>query len=283
MGKRIFSSTLLWSIVIATLWFLRADGVVLLAAIVSVFTLREFYAMMRGCGWAPFHKLGMAVGGLITITPWIEARCGIPPFHGLIHLVPLAIALFSVRLLGERTPENRVDALASTMFGLIYVALLLQYFVRIVVPLPGDTISADGRLVLCLWLIATSKFCDMGGLLTGMAIGRHKMSPVISPKKTWEGAIGGLIASMAIAAGLAVWARGHDFFPPHMTPLTCALAAIPIALLGIVGDLVESIIKRRANMKDSGTMLPGQGGFFDMSDSLLLVAPVGYLFFFGLG
>jgi phosphatidate cytidylyltransferase len=109
------------------------------------------------------------------------------------------------------------------------------------------------------------------------------MAPVISPKKTWEGAIGGILASMAIAAGLAVWARGHDFFPPHMTPLRCALAAIPIALLGIVGDLVESIIKRRANMKDSGTMLPGQGGFFDMSDSLLLVAPVGYLFFFGLG
>lgn len=275
MGKRVFSSTLLWSIVIATLWFLRANGVVLLATIVSIFTLREFYAMMRAIGYTPFAKLGMALGGLITAAPWIEARFHVPTYH----LLALATAAFSVRLLGERTPENRVDSLHSTLFGLIYVALMLQYFVRIVVPLPTDSIPPNGRLALCLWLIATSKFCDMGGLLTGMAIGKHKMSPVISPKKTWEGFVGGIIASMAIAAGLAVWARGHGLFPAHMTPLLCAIAAIPIALLGVVGDLVESVIKRKANMKDSGTMLPGQGGFFDMSDSLLLVAPVGYLFF----
>jgi len=275
MGKRVFSSTLLWTIVVATLWFLRANGVVLLAAIVAVFTLREFYRLMHACGYEPFDKLGMIAGGIITIGPWLEAQAW---FHWpTYHLLALATVLFSVRLLGERTPENRVGALAATLFGLVYVAFMLQYFVRIVVPLPGDTIPANGRLVLCLWLIATSKFCDMGGLLTGLAIGKHKMSPVISPKKTWEGAIGGLIASMAIAA-IVAW-RAQALLPPHMTPLVAALMAIPVALLGIVGDLVESVIKRRADIKDSGAMLPGQGGFFDMADSLLLVAPVGYLMF----
>src|SRR5439155_20949885 len=97
------------------------------------------------------------------------------------------------------------------------------------------------------------------------------------PKKSWEGLVGGIAASMGIAALIAHLARAN--LPPHMTPLVAALMAIPIALLGVVGDLVESVIKRRANLKDSGSMLPGQGGFFDMSDSLILVAPVGFLFF----
>jgi phosphatidate cytidylyltransferase len=273
MGKRVFSSVLLWSIVISAMWFFRNDGVVALAAIVSIFTLREFYQLMRGMGYTPFSHVGMFVGAIVTTAPWLEAHFHVPAHFAL----ALGTIVFAVRLLGERTPENRVESLASTLFGLIYVSLMLQYFVRILTPLPGDAISPNGRLLLCLWLIATTKFCDMGGLLTGLAIGRHKMSPQISPKKTWEGAIGGLIASMAIAATIAWFARNE--FPPHMTPLIAALMAVPIALLGIVGDLVESVIKRRANIKDSGSFLPGQGGFFDMSDSLILVGPIGCLMF----
>ncbi|HUR58321.1 MAG TPA: phosphatidate cytidylyltransferase [Opitutaceae bacterium] len=268
MGKRIFSSTLLWSIVAATLWFLRANGVVFLTVLVSILTLREFFILMRASGFTPFDKTGMAVGGIITLWPLLEPRLGVPTYH----LIALGTGLFSIRLLGERTPENRMESLCSTLFGLVYVAFMLSYFPRIVVPLPGDSITPTGRLLLCLWLIATAKFCDMGALLTGMAIGKHKMSPQISPKKTWEGAIGGVIASMGIGALIAWLARDH--LPPHMTPLVAAGMALPIALLGIVADLVESVIKRRANIKDSGGLIPGMGGFFDMSDSLILAAPV---------
>jgi phosphatidate cytidylyltransferase len=273
VGKRIFSTTLLWSIVAATLWFLRANGVVFLAVLVSILTLREFFVLMRASGFKPFDKTGMTVGGIITLWPWLEPRLGVPTYH----LLALATALFSIRLLGERTPENRMESLCSTLFGLVYVAFMLSYFPRIAVSLPGDTISPDGRLLLCLWLVATAKFCDMGALLTGMAIGKHKMSPQISPKKTWEGAIGGIIASMGIGALIAWLARNH--LPAHMTPLVAAAMALPIAILGIVADLVESVIKRRANIKDSGGVIPGMGGFFDMSDSLILAAPVGYLLF----
>lgn len=273
MGQRVFSSVLLWSIVIAVMWFLRNDGVVLLATLVSVLTLREFYALMRACGYTPFDKLGTLCGGLITVAPWIEARL---PWHTHLFL-PFAVVAFAIRLLGERTPENRVASLCSTLFGLVYVSLMLQYFVRIVTPLPGDAISPAGRLWLCLWLVATTKFCDMGALVTGFAIGRHKMSPLISPKKTWEGAVGGVIASMGIAALIAWFARAE--MPAHLTPLRAALFGAPIAVLGIVGDLVESAIKRRANIKDSGSLIPSMGGFFDMSDSLILTAPVGYLLF----
>jgi phosphatidate cytidylyltransferase len=272
VGKRIFSSTLLWAIVITTMWFLRNTGAIILGVLVSMLTLREFYRLMRGCGYTPFDRLGTVCGGIITVAPVLELKFGFPT-----HLVlALATVVFAVRLLGERTPENRVESLCSTLFGLVYVSLLLQYYVRIVLPVPGDTISPNGRLLICLWVIATSKFCDMGGLLTGMAIGRHKMSPQISPKKTWEGAVGGIIASVAIGAAIAWF--GRDLLPPRMTPLMGALMAAPIAILGIVGDLVESVIKRRANIKDSAAIIPAMGGFFDMSDSLILTAPVGYFF-----
>jgi phosphatidate cytidylyltransferase len=212
-------------------------------------------------------------GAFITLEPWLQARFGLPPGHTL----ALAAIITAIRILGEREGQDRVGSLGATLFGLVYVSFLLHYFTRILTPLPGDTITADGRLLLALWLIATAKFCDVGALLTGLACGRHKMSPVISPKKTWEGAVGGVLVSMGIGALIAWLAR--DQFPAHFTPLVAALGAIPVALLGIVSDLVESVIKRHAARKDSGNLIPGIGGIFDLSDSLLLVAPVGYLLF----
>lgn len=276
MGKRIFSTVLLWAIVGSAIWFFRTTGALVLTAVISVLTLREFYQLMRGSGYQPFDKLGMVIGGFITLAPWLNAQFGWP----LHLLLPFATIVFAVRLLGERTPESRVESLASTLFGLVYVSLMMSFLVAILTPRTTDVLnglSADGRLLLCLWLVAVTKFCDMGALLTGMAFGRHKMSPVISPKKTWEGAAGGVAFSMGIAALIAWLSRNH--FPSHMTPLVAAAMAAPIAGIGIVADLVESVLKRRANMKDSGATIPGIGGMFDLSDSLLLVAPVGYLFF----
>lgn len=273
MGKRIFSTILLWTIVGLSLWFFRTNGALVLITLISVLTLREFYQLMHACGYDPFDRFGMSLGALITLGPWLHAQFG----WQTSWLLPLAVIVFAIRLLGERTPETRVESLASSLFGLVYVAVMLQYLVAIVTPLPGDTISADGRLLLCLWLIAVTKFCDMGALLTGLAIGRHKMSPQISPKKTWEGAAGGVVFSMGIGALIAWLARSQ--FPPHMTPPIAALMAAPIAIVGIVADLVESVLKRRANRKDSGATVPGIGGMFDLSDSIILVAPIGYFFF----
>ena len=273
MTKRVISTVILWILVGTALWFFRTTGALVLIVLVSVLTLREFYQLMRAAGYTPFEKLGVLFGGLITLAPWAEARTGRPDHL----LLAFATIVFAVRLLRERSPENRVESLASTMVGLVYVSVLMQYLVRIVVPLPGDTVSPDGRLLLCLWLVVVAKFCDMGALLTGLAIGRHKMAPEISPKKTWEGAVGGVVLSMGSGAAFAVLA--HDHFPAHLTPLNAALIAAPIAVLAIVSDLIESVIKRRANIKDSGRGVPGIGGMFDLSDSLILAAPVGYCLF----
>ena len=274
MAKRILSTVLLWLIVFGVLWYFGTTGGVLLVGVISVLTLREFYQLLAGAGLAPFRRLGMTFGALITLSPWLHERIGIPKSS---DALALAVIVFSIRILSEREPHKRVEALAATLFGLVYVVLMLQYFVRILTPLPGDSVTPNGRLLLCVWLIAVAKFCDVGALLAGLAFGKHQMAPQISPKKTWEGAIGGVLVSMGVGALVAWLGRGE--LPAHLTPLVAALIAAPIALVAIVSDLVESIIKRHAALKDSGGAIPGIGGIFDLSDSLLLTAPLGYFLF----
>ena len=279
MGKRIFSTVLLWLVVFGVMWKFGNTGAVLLMGLMSVLTLREFYALLAGAGQQPFRRLGMSFGALITLTPWLQQTDGIN-FPRNSDVLALAVIVFSIRILAEREPLKRVEALATTVFGLVYVAFMLQYFVRVLTPRPEDVaagLTPNGRLILCLWIVAVSKFCDVGALLTGMAFGRHKMAPQISPKKTWEGAVGGVLIAMGIGA-LVVW-LGRDYVPPHLTPLVAAFLAAPVALVAIVSDLIESIMKRHASIKDSGGTIPGIGGIFDLTDSLILTAPLGYFLF----
>jgi phosphatidate cytidylyltransferase len=270
VAKRITSTVVLWLLLFGILWFFRTNGAVAAIVAISVLTLRELYKLLAAAGNAPFAWMGMLFGGLITLAPWTEARFGLPSHP----LIALAAVVFCIRILSERPPEKRLEALSSTLFGLVYVSLLLQYLVRIVTPLPGDLILPEGRLILVLWVVAVAKFCDVGALLTGMAIGRHPMAPLTSPKKTWEGAIGGVIVAMGVGA-LVAW-LGRSVLPASMTPLHAAILGAPLAAVAIVSDLVESVIKRRAALKDSGGGVPGIGGIFDLSDSLILAAPVGY-------
>jgi phosphatidate cytidylyltransferase len=269
VGKRIFSTLLLWTIVLVCIgWFGTTGGIWLLTAI-SVLTQREFYQMLKRMGMDPFDRLGLILGALITLAPAYFPALASPE-----TLLALAVVVFALRILGEREPHNRVETLAWTLFGLVYVPFMLQFLVRII---RIDAPHPHTGLVLAIWLIAVSKFCDVGALLTGLAFGKHKMAPGISPKKTWEGAAGGVLTSAAIGAGIAYFLP-HEL-PAGFTPLLAAALAAPLAALAIVSDLVESIIKRRADTKDAGQTIPGIGGVFDLSDSLILTAPAGFVVF----
>jgi phosphatidate cytidylyltransferase len=276
VGKRILSTIALWFIILAAMYFFQARGGIALLLLVAVFTQREFYQMVARMGHTPFARIGLLFGALITLAPVLAIE--IHPLLTPENLLALAAVVFAIRIVGERNPENRVESLGWTLFGLIYVPFMLQFLVRILL-IEGPHVSSG--LAIALWLIAVSKFCDVGALLSGMAFGKHKMAPVISPKKTWEGAIGGLLTSAALGAGIVYFCG--EYFPPALTPLLAAVIALPIAGAGIVSDLVESVIKRRANTKDSGATIPGIGGMFDLSDSLILTAPLGYIAFSLLG
>jgi len=270
VASRIFSTLLLWAAVAGCVIFLGSTGAVWLISLIAVLTLWEFFKLIRRLGIEPFDRVGMAAGAMLCLGPLYLEPFGI----GTGPLLALAAIVFAVRILGERSAHKRLDTLAWTLFGVVYIPFMLSFLVRTV--LIDDPVAGTG-LLLAVWIIAVAKFCDVGALLTGLAIGRHKMAPQISPKKTWEGAIGGILTSAAVGAGLA-----HlfgDQVPVAFTPLLAAIVALPIAGLAIVSDLVESIIKRHADAKDAGATIPGIGGVFDLSDSLILTSPLGFVVF----
>jgi phosphatidate cytidylyltransferase len=269
VAKRTFSTVILWSLVLVCLRYFGAVGGVWLITAISVLTLQEFYALVGRMGFRPFRGLGLILGAAITLAP-----CYFEPALSASDLLALGVIVSAVRLLGERAAPERVETLAWTILGLVYVPFMLQFLVRIVL-ISGP--HAHTGLVLGLWVIAVAKLCDTGALLTGLAIGRHKLAPEISPKKSWEGVAGGLLFAVAVGAALAGGCRA--WLPASFTPLFAAVLAVPVAAVGIIADLIESVIKRRAGSKDSGRTIPGIGGVFDLSDSLILAAPVGWMVF----
>ncbi len=276
MRQRIISTFLLWAIIVACIQFLGTLGAVWLVCLVAVFTQREFCQMVRRMGLEPFDKLGMTLGALVVLAPFYAERLlpGSPELATPGTILAAGVVGFALRILGERQPHNRVETLAWSLFGLVYVPFMLSFLVRIAI-IPGP--ESKSGLMMMIWLIAVSKFCDVGALLSGLAFGRNKMAPGISPKKTWEGAIGGVLISAGVGATLAHFLA--RYYPDNFTPTVAAFVAAPIAVLAIVSDLIESVIKRRADTKDTGQTIPGIGGMFDLSDSLILTAPVGYIAF----
>ncbi|WP_043587346.1 phosphatidate cytidylyltransferase [Geminisphaera colitermitum] len=291
MLKRTLSTLSLWAIVIGVLWFFGAPGAVALAVLVGALTQLELCLLVRKMGHRPFVRTSLLFGILIMFAPAAEivanalfANSSWQMESGsffLLHacrfagnpanLLALAAIVCVLLLLARRDMENRVESLAWTLFVLLCVPFLLHYLVRIIcinVPHPRTGV------VLALWLIATAKFCDVGALLTGLACGKHKMAPLTSPKKTWEGAVGGVLTSVLVSVVIVAYCSA--WLPDSLTPAIAAAIAVPIAILGIVSDLLESVIKRRAGAKDSGNIIPGIGGIFDLTDSLLLAAPAAW-------
>lgn len=276
MLSRILSTLTLWSVVLASLWFFGEHAAVALLTLLSALTLHEFYGMTGKMGLRPFRRMGVAISVAMTAAPYyLAARLDAPEIGTIlpVGLLVLTLLVSCIRSLGERGVPDRIETIVSTVIGVLYIPFMLQYLVAI---LMRET-DSGGNLGLCLWIVAVSKFCDVGALLTGLAFGRHKMAPNISPKKTWEGAVGGVLVSAGIGAGIAFFASAR--LPTELTPAIAALIAAPLAIMTIISDLIESVVKRRAGVKDTGTLIPGIGGAYDLTDSLILTAPVAYFIF----
>jgi phosphatidate cytidylyltransferase len=274
--KRIISTVTLWVVILGSLWLFGTHAAVALATILGVLTLHEFYTLVGKMGARPFHFMGLVIAAFMIAGPYYigwfteEPELATSLASGLLVA---GLLISCIRVLGERDTSNRVETIGATVGGLLYIPYLLHFLVRILM----READSNENLMLCLWVVAVSKFCDVGALLTGLAIGRHKMAPSISPKKTWEGAVGGVLISAGVGAALAFFLSEH--LPASLTPPIAALIAAPLAIITIVSDLIESAVKRRADIKDTGQLIPGIGGAFDLTDSLLLTAPVAYFVF----
>ena len=191
---------------------------------------------------------------------WLDAALPVAALQG-------AFLLTLRNRLEDRTTLFRVFA---TVFATVYTTLMFGFMARLLF-----FNGASSGPCLLLLVIMVTKFTDMGAYALGSCIGRHKMIPHISPAKSWEGLVGAVIGSYAAMLLLM------SFAGPLLKPLTWGHAMILaplLCLVGVVGDLAESVLKRCHHIKDAGHKLPGLGGILDVTDSLLFTAPVAYFY-----
>jgi len=252
---------LIASILIASLWWVF----VLLAAAAMVLGLWEFYLLAKKLKLQPEVAAGYVAGAALITIPLQNDPANVL----LVLFVILAVTigtLIATTLRGAPF-EKMIASVGSTLLGVLYIPLLGSHLVALRTGFP-QPLSA--HLLSFFFLVLMGS--DVGAYYTGRALGKRKLAPSISPGKTWEGAVGGILAALAMAALAHFW-----FFRELPLKYMLPLAAI-MAILGILGDLAESALKRGAGAKDAANILPGHGGILDRLDSLLFNAPLIYYF-----
>lgn len=242
--------------------------------LLGVLALMELYGMAEKRGLKPFRGLGIAIG--VALTGSAFWALGIQGQPDLALDIEIAILLCAVPVLGvaqirRYTNEDKssLAPLAATVFGIIYVAMLLNVLQKI-----RYFSGLEGHWWL-MFFIVVSKMSDTGAYCTGQLIGRTKMIPRVSPGKTWEGFAGG-IAFSVVAAWMFLHFAGEHF--GAMSLMHALILGVMLGVGSVLGDLVESLFKRESDIKDSGSFFPGVGGILDILDSLLFNAPLMYLY-----
>jgi phosphatidate cytidylyltransferase len=269
--KRELAAAIAIPVVLSVLFFFPPLAFDLLVAAVSLAALWEFYRLAERTGHPVAKTVGIG-GGLLAFGPILLAGIGVwvsdsrpaAATGGWWVLVGVVLFLTAVApLFSGVGPESALATVGSTLAGIALVALpaTALCYLRHLSP----------RAVLFLFLIVWG--CDSFAYYTGKNLGRRKLAPVVSPNKTWEGAVGGLVGATLIGAAAGTW-----WVLPELGTARAAVAGALASSAGQLGDLVESLWKRGAGVKDSGVFLPGHGGFYDRIDSLLWAAPVLALF-----
>ncbi|HKF45009.1 MAG TPA: phosphatidate cytidylyltransferase [Thermoanaerobaculia bacterium] len=258
--KREAAAAVAIPIVLGILFFTPPLVFDLLVALITLGALWEFYRIAEKTGHPVAKTVGMGGGVLLFV-----AAPGffpiLPPRETHIILVIGLVAVLSAfaELASSVEVGSALAGAGSTVLGLLLVALpsIGMMAIREVTP----------RGVLFLFMIVWG--CDSFAYYVGKNFGRRKLAPTVSPKKTWEGTIGGFVGAALVGAAAGTW-----WVLPELGTARGALAGALASSAGQIGDLVESLWKRGAGVKDSGVFLPGHGGFYDRIDSLLFAAPV---------
>jgi phosphatidate cytidylyltransferase len=265
--SRIITAVIVLPILIASILFSWLMPVfVLLALAAMVLGLYEFWFLSRKLGLKPDVVTGyIAAAALFTIFFFTEP--GQLPDLLLLALPAFVIAVLVAAMLRGAPFDKMIASTGATILGVLYVVLLGGHLLALRTGFK-QALAAD--LLSFFFLVIMGS--DTGAYYTGRALGRHKLAPKISPGKTWEGAVGGMVASLLMAVLAHYW-----FFPELSLRAALPLAAV-MNVLGVLGDLTESALKRGAGAKDAAQILPGHGGLLDRLDSLLFNAPVIYYF-----
>ncbi len=264
------------------------QGGLLYLGVVTAFVLlgqREFYHLIEAKGARPLWGLGLAAGGALPVVVYWGNE------YQATLLMTFSLLALMVAQLRKRNITESLASISGTFFGVFYVGWLLAHAIVVrefaekahaglLLPLRAVDIGTlnlePGAGIFFFIFTLTVVFnCDTGAYFAGRAYGRHKLAPQVSPGKTVEGALGGIL--WGTVAGLVCKAIFDQFWPSLSMSLDWPAVlgfGVALAIVGIVGDLVESLLKRDAEIKDAGSLLPGMGGVLDRIDAPLLAIPM---------
>ncbi len=278
--RRLLSFVVLWTIVLTALFSTSrslSDYVFLVIMIfLAVAGLAEFHGLVEKRDLVCFKWWGLLGGLLLIIGTFLNltGRIGTSGSPARVNdfetsFLILFVLGLCLRQFFSRSNTAGILAISTTLFGLMYVPWLLNFIQKINF-FPG----VDGHYYL-LYFVLITKISDSGAYVVGSLVGRHRMIPRISPGKTWEGFAGAIVASTAASVLFVHWLGDRM---AGMRLHHAVLLGVLLGVAAVVGDLIESIFKREAGVKDSGKFFPGIGGILDLLDSLLFNAPIMYLY-----
>ena len=288
MKKRIIAGLSVAALWLCALYYM--PGWFLFAALLGVFYLchREFYQMLTRSGHELGNGMGIAIGAIwLTVTYLFPYRYLRAHFDAGMPVGSLLAVLtffgLMIRVLFDDKLKRPLEYAALTLLSFFYLPFMLSFFIR-VAQWQSETLcgmSEPRQGIFMIFFIALAvKMGDVGGYGFGMAFGKHKMIPRVSPNKSWEGLVGGYATSIACSVGAILvagrWSLGGPLSTLSWTD-GIALGAL-LNTVGVLGDLIESLFKRIAAIKDSAGLLPGLGGFLDMFDSLIFAPAVFYFY-----
>lgn len=281
-------------------WYIGLD--ICFHVIVIAITIKgiiEFYDMCESSRTGPFRGFGIGLAVALVLLHWVATPGTLAWFADHVSgklgqleellvgdelvLLGLVVAVLGSMWLQatKRDNDRTFEAISTTLFGIFYIWFLASFLVKLRHLGPTGFLgvgewnrTGTGYLASC---IAVSKVSDAGGYLVGRKIGRHKMIPRISPNKSYEGLVAGLVMSVGMAFllwSLQAWGLKVLWLGPAWA---VALFGLLVGGMGTMGDLAESLLKRGSGRKDTGDLVPGFGGALDVVDSLLLSAPVAYI------
>jgi phosphatidate cytidylyltransferase len=257
LQQRVIAAIIGVPFILFMIWY-DAWTFALLFCVISALTQREFYRLLGLDGFEPLTAYGTLVGVMICVLAYFVETDQISMGNYFL-ICPASSMIFLIKLYKKRDMKPFTN-IGFTFLGIIYVAM--PFALLIILALRGSTFHPM-TITGCLLLLWAS---DIGAYFAGTYFGRRKLFERVSPKKSWEGALGGAAAAALIALGLA-------FYAPELRPWQWYCVGGIIVVTGTYGDLVESLFKRSIAIKDSGSSIPGHGGFLDRFDGLLLAAP----------
>lgn len=266
---RLVTAGVLLPILVVSIIFPRLEFLfVALAALAMIGALFEFWMLARKQQIRADRAAGLLGAVALFTIFYFTQRGGLPdPLMIQLILILLTIGSLTAAMLRGAPFDRMITSVGVTVLSVMYIVLLGGHLIALRV---GFAPQLSKHLLSFFFLVIMG--ADAAAYYGGRAFGKHKLAPGISPGKTWEGAIAGMLASLLLAVGAHYW-----FFPELPTKFALILAAL-MNVVSVIGDLTESALKRSAGAKDTAHILPGHGGILDRIDSLLFNAPVVYYF-----